>query len=736
MKKAILVLLILLFGVTSVFSESDNFKKFKKDYDKLDLDLLNNRTEEIKVTNFIYKKDLATFTFRSGRFFLLRYHDDRPTTAFFIGEGLADFQIPSGAESNRLESISGQGFVKEEFETCFIRMADDLDLKLKELFPSKEIKLKWKDFNVTKQAQGEYFFRPILAHTYDNYFQLLRSVYERNANGFFWIDFNRHTYTYDPNRPNPSIVGYEFEGGDFGITEAVNLPEGLVENIDNSALSNVIYPTTAISKTGMIEMGGFDGTHMKNASITMKVVINADSLKYLSTFLHFNLKLDSITFNGQPLDYFRRKEFNFIGLIFDEYKFKNDTLDITYYYKGKNFDNALPFVENLKPAEISFDLISPRGYNYILPGLSAAEKADKGKQKFRVEPDDPYKTFRIRGYVTGYDTLMKTTDLGLNINFVKSKALDKQYDCFIPHEIYENSIMNGFKFMSSKVGNPIGAFKIDVFPKKYISMPGLVSVPQVLCYSASGRESVGGLDMYTGHSLSKQWFGSLLKPASNREHWLQHGASEYLSLMNIHSNSQSMFYSNLATRRDSLLRLNESSRLRPLSSGVEAGDINLNNKGVWLFHMLRFMMLDIEKGSDTKFTRFFYEMCINANSKTFTNSDIIALAEKYYEQPLDWFFDQWLYDYSYPKFKVDYSFTNDNGQYYVEGVFDCSNVSEKFKMPVVVRVIDKNKASHLLHLDAFSGSNSFKVGPFEVEPDKFYFNDLMSVLGITDMNKK
>ena len=57
-------------------------------------------------------------------------------------------------------------------------------------------------------------------HTYDNYFQLLRSVYERAEDGYFWIDFDRYVYSFDPNRPEEEVVvAYEHEGGD---TEPTN----------------------------------------------------------------------------------------------------------------------------------------------------------------------------------------------------------------------------------------------------------------------------------------------------------------------------------------------------------------------------------------------------------------------------------------------------------------------------------------------------------------------------------
>jgi hypothetical protein len=82
----------LLLGSLS-YAESDAFKKFRSDYATLDQDLLNNDCEVAAVSNFVYRKDVATFTFTEGTMYLLRYVDDRPTTAIFIGKGNAKIDI-------------------------------------------------------------------------------------------------------------------------------------------------------------------------------------------------------------------------------------------------------------------------------------------------------------------------------------------------------------------------------------------------------------------------------------------------------------------------------------------------------------------------------------------------------------------------------------------------------------------------------------------------------------------
>ena len=655
MHKSIIIFSTIIFLLAaSLSAESAFMKKFNDDYKQIDLDLLRHEIEELDITDFTYQKDIATFHFKSGKMYLLRYIDNRPTTAIFIGEATASINIPARSEQNSLLVLSGKKNVEETFEVCFIRMADDFDLALKK-FPSIKKKLKWKDFAKAKEAQGEFFFKPNINHFYDNYFQLIRSLYERNADGYFWVDFNRYNFTYDPNRPLPVVIGYEFEPNDLEITDAVELPAGLTGDISDYDISNVTYPVTAIDHYGTLDMNGLDGSRLESAESTMKVVINIDSLKFVSTFMHYNLDLDSIYFNGQPVDYHRRKDFAFIGIILPEYHYQGDTLTFTYWYDGKNYDYIMPYVEDFTPSHHAFTFTVPKGYNYIMPDQSEIKKVDGGKISFSVDFQSPTHSFYFQGIATNFDTLSKISSLGMPIHFLKSKSITKKTDCYVPDEIYEPSIMNAFNFMSSKMGAPIGAFGLYVYPEGFMSMPGMVQVPQILCYDPGLSEPLGGFNIFSGYSMSKQWFGKLMRPKSPRETWLATAAADYLSMMNIQHNDGDAYFSALLLRKDSLALLGQRNLNRPLYRSDANSSLISTNKGIWFFHMLRYMMLDLETGSDADFLKFFNRLCLLSNGKTFTNQDIKELAEKYYGEKLDWFFAQWLFDFKQPEYEVEYA---------------------------------------------------------------------------------
>ncbi len=729
-------LALLIFSSTTISAKSEIMKKFDKIYKDIDVDLLRGPIEEFTVKDFTYKKDLATFHFAEGKIYLVRYVDERPTTAIFVGTGNVSIEVPSHAERMTLQSVTKDSVVNEPFEYCFIRMADDFDLALKEKFTPEIKDLKWRVYQQTKEEMGEFFFKPTIFERVDNYYQITKCLFERNANGYFWIDFNRYTYAYDPTCPQQVVIGYEFEPGELEITEAVFLNAGLTDEISSSELSNITYPTTPVSHKIELEMGGASGDKLEWAQTDFRIAIDADSLRFVSTFLHFNLKLDSIYFDGKPVDYHRRKDFKFIGIILPKYYYKNDTLTFTYWYHGTKFDYIMPYVENRLATEHTLKFNVPKGYNYLMPDMGDVGYAGKGLDTFSVAPQLKYSEFYYQGYATNFDTLSKVSKMGIPIDFLKTSSINKNTNCFVPDELYESSMINAFDFMSSSVGAPIGTFKINVFPEGFTSMPGLVEMPQIICYNPGYSEPMGGFNILSGHAMARQWFGHQLKPYSDKEEWFEKAAAEFLSLLFIESESSTAYYNNLMLHKDSLYKIDQLNRIRPLYAGDRAGKKINTNKGVWFFHMLRMLMFDKETFSDQTFSKFFHRLCLRTNGKIYTNKDIIELAEKQYGADLSWFFDQWLFNYTVPKFEVVYDIYKEGDKYFVNAEIETSKVAKSFSMPMLFNIAKADGTPGLFRETVNGSHTSLKFGPFDSEPSSFTFNEFYSVLCDSNVKKK
>lgn len=734
-KRYLITICILLLAVTA-FGKTDFMKDFESRYNAIDDDIVNYPGEKFVVDNFVYQKDLATFTF-TGDIYFIRYVDGRPTTILFDGSGHADLTLHTLFDKQALLGITKDSVISEDFERCIIRFADDLDLKIREKYQGEKTSIKWKTFAQIREERADFYFKPTIYHEYDNKFEQVRSIYERNEDGYLWVAFNRYIYSYDPNRPAEVKIEYEYEHNVFSPVAITSLPKNSSPATTIAEYSNLDYPTTMINRRGDIEMGGMDGCRLENAAVEVDVVINKDSLRFISMFLHDNLKLDSIYYKDAPVDFHRRKDFEFTGVILPDYRPKGDTVTLKFFYHGLNYDRVFPYVENPSPSTHKLKFHVPKSYTYLIPGVYEVDQSDNKMKTYVSEPTYLTDVFQYQGMVTGIDTLVKPTPSGINLKIIKSQALDKKTDCYVPDEIFDSCVVDAFNFFTLLFNNPIGTFEIFIYPDSFNSMPGLVEVPQVACYNDYGYQYLGGYDNYTGKALSQQWFGNLMKPASSREKWLRPALNEFLSMMYLQQKSNENYYNTLYLKRDSLFLLNEKNHDRPLFTASSAYDTTIiNNKGPWLLHMLRFVMFDYEKQSDAVFRRFLYDLYMRTNGKTFTTADFIKMAEDAYGSPLDWFFNSWLFSAKYPEYNVKYSFVEENGQHYVDLDVKTKVINSDYKMPVAIRVTDINGQIFLKQVMIEGESDTVRIGPFENKPDKIVFNELFSVLGKEKVDKK
>lgn len=731
---AVVVLCLLAFCV-SAQAESEFYKAFKDNYGQLGSELASKPPAELaEISDFVYEKDVATFTFKQGKMYLLRHLEGRPTTAIFLGEGHARIKIPSHTEQQTLRYASDAHEVDETFEVAFLNFSDDFDLRLKEKFTFEQTVLSWRDFN--KSQQGEFFFKPVVMHEYDNYFQLMRSLYERAEDGYFWIDFNRYCYSFDPNRPEEVCVAYEKEGGDTYVTPGASMQRREKNIYEDLRMSDISYPTIPLEKNAELTMAGLDGQVIEGGSTEIKLEINRDSLRFVSVWLHHNLKVDSIYLDGAAVEYWRRGDFAFTGIIMPAYHYRGDTISLRFWYHGKDYNPAFPFVANAVSSPITVTLDVPKGYNYIMPAMTQEESPKSGHVRYVSTPAEPYRMFQFQPCASGIDTIPVVSNIGITLNFLKSSHLSKRTNsCFVPDEFYRATTTAAFDFMTGRFGPPQSVFVEYVYPEGGVAMPGLMGVPQVQCLT----DGTGGLNMVAGNMAARQWFGPLMQMRSDREYWLIDALPDYLSLMHLwYDVSPGIFFGELLNRRDQFYTTVENDNDLPLAAGkrVSASDPVLPVvKGTWLLHMLRFMMYEPETQSDRKFLTFLIDLKANAHKAPITNADFIALAEKHYGQPLDWFFNTYFYSRNIPEFDVRYSIEQRDDGYYLPVTVKTQKVAADFKMPVIIRVAAEAGGS-TYHRQMIEGlQTSFDIGPLAEKPKEMVFNEFAGVLSKDNVKK-
>ena len=751
MKKTVIVLTgLMLLAATGAWADPF-FDQFEKDYKTLSQDLLNNTGEVAEINNFVYQKDAATFTLIKGTMHFQRYVNGRPTTAIYIGSAHVHIDVPTHAGRQGLWAVANDSIVDQDANLLFIRMADDFDLKLKEKFTFSQEQLDWGQMTKAKgEAQGEVYFPPRIQHPYDNYFRLLISCYERAADGFFWCDFNRYVFTYDPNWPEQVNVAYEFEPADIVVTTGARFQRRANDHDADSMLSDIPYPTTILSKTADIQLSGQDGRRIDAGKCAIDLLVNADSLRYTWIYLQFNLDMDSVTLDDKPINFERRKSFEYTGLILPKYYHAGDTLHLTVYYEGTNFDHFLPYVNDPSPCPQTITFTVPDSYTYFTSGMSPVEKIGNGRARFTATSPAPFDEFFFHCYATGIeDTTSVVSDLGLTLNFIISDRDIRRQACYIGRDKYQGSILAAFNFLSSHFGAPPFTFAEYVIPTGFQSMPGMIKVPQKACVTEGPWVNYGGFDVISGNGVARQWFGATMRPRSDREVWTHDALPAYMSLLFVQNNQTSQsYFDDLFARRDSLYRNLDIGQDMPLSGGTrltaysdENGTVDnyaaiRTNRGVWLMHMLRFLMYDVDAGTEAKFNAFLRDLFLTVNNRRFSNDDIRQIAEKHYGDDLSWFFRQWMYSVFIPEFDVTWSVTQRDGKYYIPVNVKTQKVTPDFQMPVIVRVVDADGKFQFSRQNLTGFTTDFELGPFDKAPKDFVFNEFMSVLSRDKVSKK
>jgi len=193
------------------------------------------------------------------------------------------------------------------------------------------------------------------------------------------------------------------------------------------------------------------------------------------------------------------------------------------------------------------------------------------------------------------------------------------------------------------------------------------------------------------HEMAHQWWGHLVGWKTYHDQWLSEGFAEHAAALYLRQLDPKQWSSYWDLRRNWLLSKNNSG-YRP----VDAGPIWLNHqldeydqpgnsrliyyKGAYVLEMLRALMFT-NKEKDDRFIAMMRDFARSHAEQNASTKDFQRIVEKHMEEPMDWFFNQWVYGSEIPRYTFSYKLSDAGaGQTELAMTLVQSDVSSDFRM--------------------------------------------------------
>ena len=264
------------------------------------------------------------------------------------------------------------------------------------------------------------------------------------------------------------------------------------------------------------------------------------------------------------------------------------------------------------------------------------------------------------------------------------------------------------------------------------AFPGLL----LLSYETFGTMHTGEAELFRAHEVAHQWWGTAVDWEDYRDQWMTEGFAQYAgALYALHGLEQpDQFRDMLEAWRLDVIgegHVGQGFGLRHYgfrpealrrSDGHDSGALvvgyRLNSsetpfdyrilvyeKGAYVLHMLRSMLLDPATGNDERFRALMRTYATDHVRGVMSTRSFEAAVARAFGEPMDWFFDQWVYGVEVPTYRADLDVSpvvDSPSPFVLRGRIRQDDVSDGFRMPVPIRLTfdDHPPMTHRIWVDA------------------------------------
>ena len=295
------------------------------------------------------------------------------------------------------------------------------------------------------------------------------------------------------------------------------------------------------------------------------------------------------------------------------------------------------------------------------------------------------------------------------------------------------------------------------------AFPGLV----LLSYTAFGQMHTHEQELFRSHEVAHQWWGAGVDWETYRDQWMSEGFAHYSGALYALDGleEEDKFVDMLdAWRLDVLGQVNVGRTvglrqfgLHPAmirrSDGHESGPVVAGfrlqtidtpfdyrvlvyEKGAFILHMLRMLLLDPETGDDDRFRRLMRGFVRDHVGGAASTQDFEAAVTEAFGEPMDWFFDQWVYGVHVPRYLPDLEvvpaadladgpaareIAAGEAPFVLTGTVRQEDAPPGFRMPVPVRMTFADRDPILRRIWVDGPEVTVEI-PLPAEPEDVEFN--------------
>ncbi|MGB2769652.1 MAG: M1 family aminopeptidase [Candidatus Zixiibacteriota bacterium] len=743
-----------------------------------------------EVESLVLIRDAAAFRLNKGKICLFQPVEGRVTGAVFVGEGVFEFEPPTEIERYQLKKFAERENLAEEFSQLYLAFSDTIGEELKGTlgFSKGDVPGKFRSIKndcperLLDKTGRNIWFRILADILADSSF---RGAYPERADRFFYAEIKtrelgRLFFTFDSKqveevtlekptghlqRPKADLVCSFHQADDYLKNPAVlatPIPHEEKDEIQITHYKMDVEIDEQERLSGVVEMdyvGLVDGARVLEFWLATPL---ADSMEEITDEA------------GDPLEFGWEKRQVPTNLVLSRatgageegklvFKYSGNIIDRNWYgdFYIKSTTHWYPQYGYLNRATYDMTFRSPKRHKFVSIGRKVKEWTEGDYLCTQWEEDFPVALASFNFGSFDIYELEHEEIPPVSVYYLEDsrKEFTQDYNRFIggragtqimllDSKSKKNvgaDVVNSLNFYQATYGKcPFFKVAATEIPAAHgQGFPGLLHLSWATFMGEGGLPDTKFREVsFRAHEVSHQWWAHIVGWETYHDQWLSEGFAEYSGAWFAQMSTQDneAFFDELEEWRKDIMGKGHKE-----SVGSEAGPLwlgyRLNSsessdyvtlvyeKGAYVLHMLRNMMMDYNAKSDSSFIAMMRDFVETYYGKEASTEDFKEIVEKHVGEDMDWFFDQWVYGVDIPTYKFSYSTKpTSDGKYIVTCEVDQENVSEDFKMWVPV-LLDFGMDQHaILRLWVDKPHNEYQLPKAPLMPRKVTLNPAHAVL--------